>query len=243
MKKHLVRVVVIAVALALPFAGAAEAKKKPPRKATKTAKVLVLTPDQIAAALIGVSDAPIGWSAMPPQTVGASATSGYCNGQNALARGQALGMTTNSDAGIVADPQLGPIIHEAFYEMPSVAAAKSFFDQTKAQVQSCPSWQDTTENGLQRTLTPSELSFPQGSAQQMYPLRLTVTTKNQYGNGPSSVDDIITVRVDNHVIVMTRVGTGADANQLNEYVGKALAKLGTAIQAAKTATTATKTAK
>src|SRR4051794_32261684 len=84
----------------------AEAKKKPSTTTTTAVPIVVVAPEQITSMMLGLSDMPIGWSSVNVPDSPASATGGFCNGPNALARAQALGLKATQWAAFTQDPNL-----------------------------------------------------------------------------------------------------------------------------------------
>jgi hypothetical protein len=236
-RHKLAAVVATAVIVSMILTGTAMAKKPKPIT-TALPRVVVLTPEQITAAMLAPSDAPIGWATVSVPISAPNATSGFCNAPNVSARAQTNDAVAQHSVGFAQDPVGGPFIVQLFFEFPTETDAKAFLDSTSQALATCTTWTNVSPTGVNRSSVTSPLSFPQGNAEQIVAVRTTLTPKTQSGDGPATIQDTIYLRIDNHATVITHSGSFPSISDLSIYVGIASNKLGTAM---KTATVTTKT--
>jgi PknH-like extracellular domain len=227
------RVIALSLAFVIVLAGPVAAKGNP-----KPPKNVVLTNDQIAQALLALSDMPTGWAAEPSQAsdTQASATNGYCNGPNQKARADTAGDAGSGFSSFAQDPKNGPAISETVFAFPTVDQAKAMLAATQAAISGCTTWQTASDAGLGITITwtASALSFPK-ITDQILAARQQGTNMFQGQSGASVVIDNVYLRKGNHVVNVDRLGTSADPAQLQQYAQAGLNKLGVELAAAKKA--------
>jgi hypothetical protein len=228
------RLIVVGVSVVLVVLGtvpaAAKGKPQPPNP-------IALKNEQIAVALLGLSDMPTGWAVvpLPASDTQASATNGYCNGPNEKARAEAANDVAAGLSSFAQDPKNGPMISETMYAFPTVADAQAFLAATQSAVSSCTSgWQTASSLGSEITVswTASALSFPK-ITDQVLGVRQQGTNMFQGQAGASGVIDVATLRKGNHVLSVERFGTAADPAQLQQYAQAALNKFGVELAAVK----------
>jgi hypothetical protein len=200
---------------------------------------VVLTSERAAPALLALDDMASGWTPSPNgSTIGPpSATGGICNGPNAAARAEAGRGSQVGSSRFYKDAQVGPIVAEAIYTFPDAKAAKAFLAATEAQVAACSAgWDEPNPllaNGtIHFAIAPLSLAR---LGDQVSATRELATNMYQGAAGATATTDVVSTRLGNNVVQVSRIGRGSDQRDLVTNMKKALAKFAVAVQAAKKA--------
>jgi hypothetical protein len=233
------RSLVVALGIAMLVAAAAPVGAKTPKPPKN---VVVLTNDQIKTdALLALTDMPTGYAADLTDLATNSqpnGTTGLCNGPNGVARAQAQSAVGIGDSDFAQNPSFGPFLGEGVYSFPSAKQAAAFVDATRSQM-SCGTY-NASPNGAAIKYTISQIAYTKVGDDTLA-LRQTSASAEPGSTGVSGSADQITVRLANNVILIAYGGLGGpNATLEQQYVGKALSKLGVAIAVAKQAAKKTK---
>jgi hypothetical protein len=225
---------VVCVSLSLLAGGARPALAKGGSKSTN---VVVLTNDQIAAdAMLALADMPTGYAADPTDQAQGSqpnGATGVCNGPNTAARAQAQGVVGMGFAEFAQNATTGPFLSEGVYSFGSTKQAEALLTATTAQT-ACNTWSGSSD-GVAINYTVAPIAYAKvGDDTVAY----RVTSAGASSPGIAGSADDILVRIKNNAILLSYGGLGgSDTSLEQQYVGKAITKLGVALAIAKKSST------
>jgi hypothetical protein len=188
-----------------------------------------LTEAQISRALLTLSDLPAdgGFTAVPANATGtppASETGGICDGPNLSALAQKAKSSASGTANFLNNNTDGPYVSEVLFAFPSVAGARQFVKSAKKQVAQCKqSWSSST--------SPDPADPPTDWTVALRPITKIGDERFAYrmtGTGGGDdltrdpdlprIIDTATVRVGNHVVLVSRYG-------ISEVIGEGRAEV------------------
>jgi hypothetical protein len=153
-----------------------------------------------------------------------------------VARAQANGATGTGDSEFAQNATTGPYLGGGVYSFPSVKQAQAFMTTTRTQL-SCGTY-SASPNGTTINYTLAPIAYSKVGDDTLA-IRETSTAASAPGGLSGSADDIV-VRIGNNAVLIAYGGLGGtDTTLEQQYVGKAITKLGAALALVKPTTTTT----